>query len=87
MNEYQYNDTNVDILVSPELWQQSTDVVFLQKQLELLQNRKRILPNDVLNNNLGNIINDGIIRLIYLIDKLYEKQSRGPNQFLIGNEL
>ena len=87
MNEYQYNDTNVDILVSPELWQDSTDVMFLQKQLELLQNRKRMLPNDILNNNLGNIINDGIIRLIYLIDKLYEKQSRGPNQFLIGNEL
>jgi hypothetical protein len=82
MSQYQYNDTNVDILVSPELWQESTEVLFLQRQLELLQNRKRMLPNDALNNNLANVINEGIVQLTYLIDKLYEKQSRGPNQFL-----
>lgn len=85
MSQYQYNDTNPDILVSPELWRESTEALFLQRQLELLQNRKRMLPNDMLNNNLGNVIYEGIVQLTYLIDKLYEKQSRGPNQFLIGD--
>lgn len=85
MSQYQYNDTNPDILVSPELWRESTEALFLQRQLELLQNRKRMLPNDMLNNNLGNVIQEGIVQLTYLIDKLYEKQSRGPNQFLIGD--
>ena len=85
MSQYQYNDTNPDILVSPELWRESTEALFLQRQLELLQNRKRMLPNDMLNNNLGNVIQEEIVQLTYLIDKLYEKQSRGPNQFLIGD--
>ncbi len=79
---YEYNEDNAELMVQPEKWDTSTDVLFLQRQLALLQNRKDILPTTPEFTQALGMFTYQIEHLNNLIDNIYNQRIRKSNQFL-----
>lgn len=79
---YEYNEDNAELMVQPEKWENSTDVLFLQRQLALLQNRKDMLPTTPEYIQALSMFTHQIEHLNNLIDNIYNQRFRKSNQFL-----
>lgn len=79
---YEYNDDVAEILIQPELWEDSKDILFLQKQVNILQHRKTCVPKGESYRSMILHLDNGVQVLMSLIDRLTERQSKGYNQFM-----
>ncbi len=74
-----YNEREPSLLLEPHLWESSSDVLFLHRQLDICHNRLQLLHNTDYDTSL---LTEQINKLESYLSKLYDKKTFERNQFM-----